>query len=335
MQVLQFIASSPAAALEQIQKQLGPEAVVLSVRPLPVQGFAKFLPNQSRIEVLAGIPEVESAPTQSLRRPASEQSSAGLSPTIAPSSSHRWKSIAWLESMGLLPDHADRLQAHVSTLHGSTAPEVLEDEWTAVSHSLSQFWRPTAPIEDGFHVRPHVFIGPAGSGKTTALCKWLTLASLMEERPTRVFRLDGSSANTADYLTIHCEMLGTPVERFWSSPANRSELVFVDLPGIDARDPQALQTLNNQLASLPTPHVHLVLNAAYDVRNLLAQYRAFSALHPHDIILTHLDEEPNPLKLWNLPFAATIPIRYLSSGQKIPGEFRPAKPELLFSTGPA
>ena len=63
--------------------------------------------------------------------------------------------------------------------------------------------------------RPHVFIGPPGSGKTTALCKWLTLAALLEERAARVWRLDGATANTADFLAIHCEMLGVPLERFW------------------------------------------------------------------------------------------------------------------------
>lgn len=335
MQVLQFIASSPAAALEQIQKRLGPDAVVLSVRPLPAQGLAKLLPNQNRIEVLAGVPEenaqvrgpVISAPATTVAEPLP---SAAVPRTDARVGA-RWKSIAWLESMGLLPEHAERLQAHVATIHGAEAPEPLESEWETVSHSLSHFWRPAPPVEDGFRIRPHVFIGPAGSGKTTALCKWLTLASLMEERPTRVFRLDGSSANTADYLAIHCEMLGTPVERFWAQPGNRAELVFVDLPGIDIRDTQSMQNLQKQLTSLPDPHIHLVLNAAYDTRNLLAQCHAFGPLRPHDLIFTHLDEEPRRIKLWNVPFASDLPVRFLSSGQKIPGEFRSATPDLLFS----
>ena len=52
MNVLQFIAPDAATALAQIQKQLGPEAVVLSVRPLPAQGIARFLPKQNTCSVL-------------------------------------------------------------------------------------------------------------------------------------------------------------------------------------------------------------------------------------------------------------------------------------------
>ncbi|HEU5124694.1 MAG TPA: hypothetical protein VFW05_11590 [Verrucomicrobiae bacterium] len=327
MTVLQFIAPNAAAALAQIQKQLGPNAVVLSVRPLPSQGVGRLL-NKNRIEVLAGLPEENSSPENSATE-LLESETRNAKPEHGSETSTRWQSIAWLEAMGLQPEHARRLQSHVSTLHVE-APENLDAEWNVVSGVLNQFWRSAPTLEDGLVSRPHVFIGPAGSGKTTALCKWLTLAALMEERAARVFRLDGSSANTADYLAIHCEMLGTPLERFWAQPNNRAELLLVDLPGIDVRDPQALNALRAQLAALPNPHIHLVLNAAYETSTLLAQCRAFSALAPHDLIFTHLDEEPRRVKLWNLVFGTTLPIRFLSSSQKIPGEFQNASPELLF-----
>lgn len=336
MTVLQFIAPNAAAALAQIQKQLGPDAVVLSVRPLPAQGVGRLL-NKNRIEVLAGLPDqnsdADSSPAEFTDHASAannfEQTSASPSQTETLTRTQSWQSIAWLEAMGLLPEYARRLQSHVATLH-TESPGTLDAEWNLVSAALNQFWRPTPASEDGIVSRPHVFIGPAGSGKTTALCKWLTLAALMEERAARVFRLDGSSANTADYLTIHCEMLGTPLERFWTQPNNRAELLFVDLPGIDACDPQALNALRAQLAALPNPHIHLVLNAAYETSTLLAQCRAFSALSPHDLIFTHLDEESRRVKLWNFVFGTTLPIRFLSSSSKIPGEFQKALPQSLF-----
>ncbi len=55
-----------------------------------------------------------------------------------------------------------------------------------------------------------MLIGPAGSGKTTLLCKWLTQAALVEGRVARVWRLDGATANTAEFLSVHCEALGVP-----------------------------------------------------------------------------------------------------------------------------
>ena len=84
-----------------------------------------------------------------------------------------------------------------------------------------------------------------------------------------------------------------------------------------------------QLAALPSPHIHVVLNAAYETNVLLEQWRALAALEPEDLIFTHLDEETRRVKLWNFVFGTNCFIRFLSAGQKIPGEFKTAAPQLL------
>lgn len=337
MKIIRFIARSPVEALAQIHAQLGPEAVVLSVRPLPAHGVARLLPGQRRIEVMAGVPDKTSSPQTGPigfdhDSPAAlfrEDSDPAAVPGSAPVKGH-WRSVSWLETMGLLPEHAARLQTHLAAIHGEKAPPESESEWRAVSGALSHFWVPPPALENGAGSRPHVFIGPPGSGKTTVLCKWLTLAVLTEERSARVWRLDGNTANTAEVLGIHCEMLGVPLERFWSTPAEQQELWFIDLPGVEGGDAQAMTALRAQLASLPSPRVHLVLNAAYETATLLAQWRAFAVLEPEDCIFTHLDEETRRVKLWNFVFGTNCSLRFLSAGQKIPGEFQPAMPGLLF-----
>lgn len=336
MQVVQFISNSPASALEQIHKQLGPEAVVLSVRRLPGRGVARFWPRKGRIEVLAGLPEA--SPTAGPLRPSvpdpglktfPSRSVADSDPTGLAESSPRWRSVAWLEAMGLLPAHAARLQLHLNTQH-SSAPASLDRECQAVVAALTGFWSPPRPFPNSAAPQTHAFVGPPGSGKTTVLCKWLTLAVLTEERSACVWRLDGGIANTAEFLAVHCEMLGVPVERVWPGPAGRADLHFIDLPGVEVDDPQSLSCLRNQLSALPAPHIHLVLNAAYETSVLLAHWQAFAALAPTDFIFTHLDEESRRIKLWNMVLGTNCVIRYLSAGQKIPGEFQRAVPELLF-----
>jgi flagellar biosynthesis GTPase FlhF len=297
---------------------------VLSVRPLTPQGVGRLWPKPARIEVTAGLPD-STAPIV-VPPPSSGVVQTNHS-TTTPTAAH-WQSVAWLQAMGLLSAYAELLQQHLSARH-LAAPRSLEDEWALVSEALGSFWVEPPSLDDGLTPRPHVFVGPPGCGKTTVLCKWLTLAVLTEERAARVWRLDGSSANTAEFLTIHCEILGVPVERFWSPPQDPSGLQLIDLPGVEADDAQALAVLRGQLGSLPRPRVHLVLNAAYETSTLFDQWRAFSALEPDDVTFTHLDEETRRVKLWNFVFA-NCGLRFLSAGQKIPGGFHSAAPEFLF-----
>ena len=163
-----------------------------------------------------------------------------------------------------------------------------------------------------------------------ALCKWVASAITSGDRHVRVWRLDADSANSSELLELHCELMGVPVERFWNECGDPSDLQFVDLPGVEARDQDALAALREHLSSLPQPHVHLVLNAAYESSILFEQFRAFEAFAPEDIIFTHLDEEHRRVKLWNFVLGTKCPISFLGAGQKIPGEFRRAEPALLF-----
>src|ERR1039458_4841210 len=92
---------------------------------------------------------------------------------------------------------------------------------------------------------------------------------------------------------------GLHAERFWTAPEVAADLLFLDLPGVEIHDPHALGALREQLAALPQPHVHLVLNAACESNILFEQIHAFAPVSPEDVVFTHLDEERQRVKLWN------------------------------------
>jgi flagellar biosynthesis protein FlhF len=142
--------------------------------------------------------------------------------------------------------------------------------------------------------------------------------------------LDGQVANTAESLSVICEILGVPLERFQPAPAAADPgMLFIDLPGVNPADPVALATLAAQISQVPNAQVHLVLNGAYETSLLLAQVRAFAALPIADLIVTHLDEELRWGKLWNLVFGTNCRLRFLSAGQNIPGDFVEATPDRI------
>jgi flagellar biosynthesis protein FlhF len=356
--VVPFIAESAADAVAQIRAQLGPDAVVLNVRQLPADGLSRLWKGP-RIEVLACKPEPAEpgAPAAPAPDPLAElkQELAAIRRQLTPASgaaahsslltSHSspgrgaraagpagWRVGEVLESSGLMPWHASRVVEQIRSRHGEAPPGTLAEELALARSALASLWQsaPATRTEDRL---PHVLVGPAGAGKTTSLCKWLAQARLNEGRAARVWRLDGLGANTAEALSVYCDILGVPAERAWAGPeaALSDDLKLVDVPGVDWRHPAAVAELKRLLDDLGPARLHLVLNAAYEVPLLLAQARAFAALPIEDLIFTHLDEEPRWGKMWNVVLGANLPVRYLSAARNVPGEFFPATAEKILS----
>ena len=370
MKVHTFIADSAADAVVQIRAQLGPQAVVLNVRPLPGEGLSRLW-QKGRIEVLACVPEVAPQAAASadvlaelrqelsqikervdVREARDEQSAESGGQTSGPSGGfvreNPWRQDAarsvppapagsWrvgnlLENSGLLPMHAQRIVEELRSLHGDKPPASLGRELELAASVFRDFWKRTKPV-GRLSVGAHVLIGAPGVGKTVCLCKWLAQAVLVEGRSASVWRLDGRVANTAEALSVYGEILGVPVERTVPTEAKmtEAELLLIDFPGVNWGDPDALSHLARQIQELPAPQVHLVLNAAYETPLLLAQARAFSALPVTDLVFTHLDEELRWGKLWNVILGTNFSISFLGAGQNIPGHWTPATPEQILA----
>ena len=357
MKVIPFIADSAAEAATQIRTQLGPEAVVLNVRQIRPDGLARLWA-KPRLEVLAYVPETvpRSAPaTPAANSPPNAPAlqpgplslpldSGSMQPapldqleTTEPLHATNgfrdyggWRIGPVLEGMGLLPFHARKIVNRLQLAHGESPPNALGEEIQLARAHLRGAWPKTPPDESTPGTR-HVLVGPPGTGKTTCICKWLAQSVLAESRTARVWRLDGRTANTSELLTVYGDILGVPVERAQGGDSVIESLLFVDLPGVNWRDSSAIQDLSKVVATVPRPKLHLVLNAAYELNILLAQVRAFSALPIQDLIVTHLDEENNWGKLWNLVLGTNYTLRFLGTGQNIPGDFCEASADRLLS----
>jgi flagellar biosynthesis GTPase FlhF len=324
-----FIAESAVDAVRQIRAKLGPDAEVVNLRQLPSRWFQK-----PKIEVQARAPEpvVESGTLLDTTDEPMVVPVARVEPGDGPAPEVRrctrdGASTAreLLESIGLLPLYAERV---LERLDGSRPPW-LAAELKEIRAALASTWIPPRRTDSA---RLHVFVGAPGVGKTTVLCKWLTLSVLLKSQTARVWRLDGDTANTAAGLSVHADVLGVPVDRSWNGEALVEDIGFVDLPGVNGSDAGALRRIANRLREFGDAQLHLVVNVAYETSTLLAQARTFvTELPVAGLVVTHLDEEPRWGRLWNLMLGTDLPIRVLSAGQNIPGEFYEASPERVLT----
>lgn len=369
MTVEQFIAESADDAVAQIRAKLGPEAVVLSVRQLPAEGVSRFW-KRPRIEVLACLPDqTSSSPASSIETMAETHENIAIPAMNPPIEEHippsftsfpnpapqarsgsiqnqnqassfldsdslrQWQVSKVLLKAGFTALNVENLMDRLHIKHGDHPPPSLIEEIRLVRLELSNLW-PQLPTPQRDKPAIHIFVGPAGTGKTTCLCKWLVKSVLIEGLHACAWRLDGISANLAQNLDVFCDMLGVPLERVMpgSSPDPNVDLIMVDIPGIDWTQANSLYELEGIIRKIPSPQVHLVLNAAYEVTILLAQIHAFQPLKPDDLIVTHLDEEHRLGKIWNLVLGTKYPLRFLSAGQNIPGSMNLATSDLMLAS---
>lgn len=304
MSLHQFVASSAEEAARQIREQLGPQAVVVRARRRPARWFRR-----AQWEVVARVPA--ESPTMT-----SGAAGGAASNGSKPGSEREAEPVRGrlpvgrgagdvLEALGVMPVYAEQLRQRYGLVGGGGAEEVRR-----VRAALAQSWLECKPVRPE---RLHVLVGAPGVGKTTALCKWLTREVLGRGRRARVWRLDGATVNTGELLSLHAALLDVPVERSWREEPWEEEVGFVDLPG-NTPPPAGLDAT-----------VHVVVHAAYEAPRLVEQVRAFPMAA--DVIVTHLDEEPRWGKLWNVVLGTGRPVRFLSVGQNLPGNFFEATAE--------
>jgi flagellar biosynthesis GTPase FlhF len=255
MDIVPFIAESAADAARQVRERLGPDAVVVQVRPVNASTRSWFGKKpRTRFEVLAYRPDAKSAPGPAPASPprerldlvAGDDPSTSTPPASDASNSRSPAKATAPYGYGRPAAASDPIDAAPSVRSGGggwragsllESAGILPHEAQRVVDRLRKEHGDQPPaamaeelalvkrvLKEGWRsARPmlpaggetHVLVGAPGVGKTTSLSKWLTQVALGEGRPVRVWRLDGQTANTAEALAVYCDVLGVPLARRW------------------------------------------------------------------------------------------------------------------------
>ncbi|MFA6286562.1 MAG: flagellar GTP-binding protein [Opitutaceae bacterium] len=299
-----FEVGSAAEAVEVIRGRLGPEARVLSVNGSPRRGLGRFF-GAPRFEVVAELPQPPPPP-------APEPEPAGRAP-LALTEGARLPFV--LRKAGFPERLIGRLESSPgwSRALGRPLHEALAD----LSRDLRAAARPAKPLPDRI-----AFLGAAGVGRTTALCKWLSHEVFTRGRMGRVWHVEFERPNPAPALDVFCEALGIPVEHYapGGDPVAPGEFLLADLPGLPGAGSREARELTRFLDREHIAGRVLVLNAAYDAEALRSAYargRDFGATH---LVCTHLDETPRWGRLWEFLLEGELSPLFLSTGPGLTGE---------------
>jgi flagellar biosynthesis protein FlhF len=206
---------------------------------------------------------------------------------------------------------------------------------------LSQYLLVTGDswLENGGRV---AFIGATGVGKTTTIAK-LAVRWVLRHGP-RDLALVGSDTvriGAQDQIQSLGQLLGVPVytpENFESLPTllarlgDRHRLILIDTPGSSLRDPQLanrLGVLSNCASQMETA---LVLAGSTQAGAIEETVKRFAPANPACCVLTKLDEAASLGGALSALIRARLPVSYISEGQRVPEDLRPARSLELVST---
>ena len=290
-----FIVRSVNEALAVLKAQLGPEARVLSVRPVR-QGFIKRMFGGAKLEVIAELaapePVIEPAIAPPVPGVLSSTYATGLTRGNRPVDLR-----AALKSAGFSEALLWRVESERRWSISGDKP--LGDALAEFVRELRQLVGalPAVPLSQRV-----VFIGSSQADKSLALGQWLTWEVFQQGTKCRVCHVEFSRPNPCLELEVFCDAVGVSLTHYTPDLRLSEEgvRVYWDVPCISATVGDETLQLADLLKQQAIETRVLVLNAAYEIESLRAGLKTGRSLGATHIVLTHLDEAKDIGKLWEI-----------------------------------
>jgi len=322
MQIKRFEAKSIREALQQVRETMGPEALILSTKPVKKSSFPFELSRRSSIEVIAAIdrpaetPPLRPPSPVSLSKPRDEEGKGGAEEDAI---------IQKVLSTGLCPEVVHgvvkEIQASRKELSGWTLAETYRG---LLRWKLMEKVEVTGPSFDGPQIWS--FIGPTGVGKTTTLVKLAAHFRLRASKKVSLISIDTYRVGAVEQLKAYSQILGVPLE----IALNREDLkqaieknrhqdfVLIDTAGRSPKHKSQLEELKDFLTIHPHIENHLVLSATTKDEDLEQAADRFGILPIRSCIFSKIDETDEYAPMLNQLVRHGRPLSYLTCGQRVP-----------------
>ncbi|MFP4354279.1 MAG: flagellar biosynthesis protein FlhF [Phycisphaerae bacterium] len=349
-------------AIARAKSCLGPDAVILRKRPIPVGGLLGWLTNRKQWQVVADRPEeifdadgpgeylgsqaertTESARPDAAGRPAELQREirqirdllGRLSQDQRPETVEPAEPMARMRARLLSQGIQGDLVARIVQQAGQMLPVDLRIQPDAVLEAFSQATASQIAAGPG-QIPPGsviAVVGPTGVGKTTTIAKLAAWCKLRQKRSVGLITMDTYRIAAVDQLRTYAEIIDLPLETVMS-PGEMAravhdmrslDVVLIDTAGRSQRARQQLERLRSFCTAAGDPEIVLAVSATASAECIDQTARAYGQIGARSVILTKLDEAVTLGSAVNLSQTCDMKIRYVTTGQDVPQNIEPAE----------
>ncbi|MBN2427681.1 MAG: flagellar biosynthesis protein FlhF [Deltaproteobacteria bacterium] len=182
--------------------------------------------------------------------------------------------------------------------------------------------------------RKVALIGPTGVGKTTTMAKLAAEYLFRTKGSVALVTIDTYRIAAVEQLKVYGEIMNLPVEVVFSpeqldqafAKHKDKDLILIDTAGRSPKDVVKINELNTFLGAGSGVENHLVLAAQTREKDLLETIRTFGKMPLNNLIFTKLDECEDCGVLLNVPACQSLPVSFLTNGQRVPEDLLIAEP---------
>jgi flagellar biosynthesis protein FlhF len=174
-------------------------------------------------------------------------------------------------------------------------------------------------------------IGTTGAGKTTTIAKLAAMQSNRHRKQVAMISIDNYGIAANQQLAAYARIIGIPLElAVGGNELKRAikkfkdkDLILIDTPGINPKDPNQIRELELIFDKLPELQKHFVISAATKESDLAELSETFDQLGIQRLVFTKIDESCTYGNMLNLLIRTSLPLSFISCGRKVPEDIEP------------
>ncbi|MEZ6057657.1 MAG: hypothetical protein R3C01_13230 [Planctomycetaceae bacterium] len=176
-------------------------------------------------------------------------------------------------------------------------------------------------------------VGPTGVGKTTTLAKLAANFHLRDGIKVGLITIDTFRIGAVEQLQTYANLIELPMQVV-SSPEEMQQaignfagldLILIDTTGRSPSDELKIQETRALLDAAHVDEVHLVMSLTVSPRTAAIAAERYRLLGTTALLLTKFDEVSGPGSVLSVARQIQLPISYLTNGQEVPDDIEVAE----------